>query len=72
MESKGGMIMAYIPDMTERYPEGLSSEFIPDVECRAWADYAKSLEKDREMEAAGFVFDCKRGWHKPDSKEVQI
>jgi len=61
-----------IPDMTQRYPEGLSSEFIPDAECRAWAEYARELEKDREMEAAGYVFSLEKGWYKPDDKEGQI
>ena len=61
--------MAYIPDMTERYPEGLSSECVMDAEQRMWAEYAKDLEKDRQMEAAGFVFDRYKGWYKP-SKEV--
>lgn len=61
-----------IPDMTQRYPEGLSSEFIPDAECRAWAKYAKSLEEDRAMEAAGFVFDRYKGWYKPEDKERTI
>lgn len=61
-----------IPDLTERYPEGFSSEFIPDAECRAWAEYAKDLEEDRAMEAAGFIFDRYKGWYKPDDKEEMI
>ena len=65
------MLSQYIPDMTERYPEGLSTEFIPDAECRAWAEYAKELEKDREMEKAGYVFDRYKGWYKPD-KEADV